>query len=199
MPPRTTQKSHRPRASDRTLVGTTSHPDGLPRLRKTPSSPALAGKKGMPGACLQTRACSRLGAGCQEKRTLPASGENFFLDIPFHRTLSTLAKQTIGRVRRRTSTKQRSITFVAQLLPQMPRKSEVGLNRFASCSLRLAQCKGEQLPHFILVSSPGLSRNGPSHDSPKSMQFASSEELPSLLPSFTGNTLFPPCGTGTPS
>jgi hypothetical protein len=52
-------------------------------------------------------------------------------------TLSTLTKQTMGRVRRRTSTKQRSITLVVRSLRhRCPGKAKNASNSGRSCCSR---------------------------------------------------------------
>lgn len=73
-------------------------------------------------------------------------------------TLSTLTKQTIGRVRRHTSTKQRSITLVVQLPPQMAGKAEEG-EQFGQVLLELSHpCGLGALPMLLEAAKSLLSQ-----------------------------------------
>src|SRR6266576_3941816 len=85
MPPRTTQQSHRPRVSDRTMVGTLP-----PRcLQALPHGTKNAATDG-PGSGATPRSTTEPHTGL-DVRHLPSpspcgSGEVFSLDIPFYRT-----------------------------------------------------------------------------------------------------------------
>jgi hypothetical protein len=80
-PPRTTRQSHRPRASDRTIVGildprlagrtSRRHGRSLDRIMNRSGPANFAGCQGP------------IGAGRRREFLLPVSGENFFLTSPF--------------------------------------------------------------------------------------------------------------------
>src|SRR5438445_9227370 len=85
MPPRTTQQSHRPRVSDRTMVGTLP-PRCLQALQHGTKNAATYG----PGSGATPRSTTEPHTGL-DVRHLPSpspcgSGEVFSLDIPFYRT-----------------------------------------------------------------------------------------------------------------
>ena len=91
MPPRTTQKSHRPRVSDRTMVGNCQHTACKRKRRRrknaneydAESLPRMRERKPRPG-----EVCCRCQQGLDvRKNPSPGrSGEVFLLDIPFYRT-----------------------------------------------------------------------------------------------------------------
>ncbi len=92
MPPRTTQKSHRPRVSDRTMVGTAWMPQPL-RNECEPSTVGIFKSRWMTTTLLPiVIALHPKGAGCKES-SLAAGGEVFSLDIPFYRTRKTWKRE----------------------------------------------------------------------------------------------------------
>ena len=90
MPPRTTQQSHRPRVSDRTMVGNchtllagAKKPHGRTQMHMPPKPPAEGEKQNHAPAKLSQL---QTGAGCQRNIPSRHRGNVFSLDIPFYRT-----------------------------------------------------------------------------------------------------------------
>jgi len=88
MPPRTTQKSNRPRVSDRTMVGklpTLLTGAQKPNGRSNANQNLLWIRKAKPRSGTNFRSCTQ-GAGCQKNASPQNTGKVFSLDIPFYRT-----------------------------------------------------------------------------------------------------------------
>src|SRR5579863_8277694 len=81
MPSRTTPQSHRPQASDRTLVGSSlaDTPAAEPRREAD-----VVASEPMPARISVTNFLPKItGAGSREKSSHPVGGENFLLTFPF--------------------------------------------------------------------------------------------------------------------
>jgi hypothetical protein len=96
-PPRTTRQSHRPRASDRTIVGILD-----PRWAGRAShrhGRSFDGIMNRSGPANFTGCHGHIGAGRRRELLLPVSGENFFLTSPFIELQGAL--QSTARMGRR--------------------------------------------------------------------------------------------------
>jgi len=93
MLPRTTQQSHRPRVSDRTMVGALPPTLACWRFASAVKNANAYGSRPRSALSRQTPApgpstIAHTGAGCQRTPPACAVGEKCSLDIPFYRTLS---------------------------------------------------------------------------------------------------------------
>jgi hypothetical protein len=85
MPSRITRNSHRPRASDRTMVASEATSSLAALLNSTASSPSAEKLMSMDNKPNFSRAVKLQWAGSRERLSTPVEAE-FFLDIPFYRT-----------------------------------------------------------------------------------------------------------------
>src|SRR5271165_3517636 len=106
MPPRTTQQSHRPRVSDRTMVGD-CQPAACRRKEAGQRNAKGYDAKNLPKRWKREPCPRKECGGCRQgldvkKNIFPGrSGEVFFLDIPFYRTRQR-APRKLGKGQRPT-------------------------------------------------------------------------------------------------
>ncbi len=87
MPSRRTRNSHRPRASDRTMVASEATGALAAFSNSIAWSPAAEELTSMDNQPNFSREVNLQWAGSRETISLFRSGQSFFLDIPFYRTL----------------------------------------------------------------------------------------------------------------
>jgi len=86
MPSRITRNSHRPRASDRTMVASQATSSLAALSNSMASSPSAEKLTRMDNKPNFSRAVKLQWAGSRGKNSRLRSRRNFFLDIPFYRT-----------------------------------------------------------------------------------------------------------------
>jgi hypothetical protein len=145
MPPRTTQKSHRPRVSDRTMVGN-RQPAACKRLRSCRKNaneddaenlPRTKERKPCPG-----EVCCRCQQGLDvSKNPSPGgSGEVFLLDIPFYRTRSVFSCRINSGTTKEVAKKLRFSGKIGEIRPSGAKARHFLLRLRHGRSRALTQC-----------------------------------------------------------